>query len=199
MELISGRRAACIRRADLHTHIAPYKRVVLDLGTGDGRYVLDLARRDTGCFAIGVDACRENLADASRRAPRNALFAIANALDLPAELDGIAGVVTVNFPWGSLLRALLDGDAALFGGLERVSSPKARLVVRLNASALAEQGVTLDQGGELARRALRANGLTAGRLLMLGRSELCAIPSSWAKRLAYGCDPHALELWAAWM
>ncbi len=194
MELISGRRAASISRADLLPRIARYNRVLLDLGAGDGRYVLDVARRDPGCFAIGVDACREQLRDRSRRAPHNALFVIANALQLPGELDGVASEITVNFPWGSLLRALLDGDRALLEGIERVSRPAARLCVRLNASALAEAGVRLEQGGALVRNALVAGGLQAGRLRMLGAAELRHIPSSWARRMAFGRDPHAIEL-----
>jgi len=196
MELISGRRAVGISRAELLTRIAPYNRVLLDLGAGDGRYVLDRARREAGCFVIGVDACREHLREPSRRAPHNALFVIANALQLPDELNGIANEITVNFPWGSLLRALLDGDRALLGGIERVSLPAAQLCVRLNISALAEAGVALDHGVELVRRAFDANGFLSQRPRTLGQAELRSLASSWAKRLAYGRDPLALELQA---
>lgn len=193
MELINGRRAASIGRAELLSRIASYDRVLLDLGTGDGRAVLDTARRDPGCFVIGVDACRENLHDSSRRVPHNALLVIANALRLPDELDGVAQQITVNFPWGSLLRALLNGDRTLFDAIERVACPTMRLCVRLNASALAEAGATLEHGAALVLDALDANGLHAEQPRMLGPDELRGLPSTWAKRLAFGRDPRAIE------
>jgi tRNA G46 methylase TrmB len=76
----------------------PFVRVLVDLGTGDGRFVDLIARRDPGCLAIGIDACREPLIERSRRAPANALYLIANALTLPDALDGVATRITVNFP-----------------------------------------------------------------------------------------------------
>jgi tRNA G46 methylase TrmB len=41
--------------------VAGYGDVLIDVGTGDGRYVLHVARTRPTWFAIGVDACRDNL------------------------------------------------------------------------------------------------------------------------------------------
>ncbi|HEY3474174.1 MAG TPA: class I SAM-dependent methyltransferase, partial [Anaerolineales bacterium] len=65
METIRGRK---IRELDLNEfkkQLGDYDRVLLDLGTGDGRYARILARRFPGWFIIGLDACRENLRENS--------------------------------------------------------------------------------------------------------------------------------------
>ena len=95
---------------------------MIDLGTGDGRFVLAAAAADPDTLVIGIDASAGAMAEASRRAARparrgglpNALFVVAAAEALPPELDGVADVVTIQLPWGSLLRGALalDEDVA---------------------------------------------------------------------------------------
>ncbi len=73
------------------------------------------ARAEPAAFVIGIDASAAAMAEASRRAARpaarggvaNALFVVAAAERPPIELLGIADEVTINFPWGSLLRGAL--------------------------------------------------------------------------------------------
>ena len=193
MECIRGKTSAEIGRAP---GVAGYGAVLIDVGTGDGRYVLHVARPSPTWFAVGVDACRDNLRKASRKAPSNALYVIANALALPKEeLDGMASKVTINFPWGSLLTGLLNGEPVLLEGLLAISRPGATLEVRLNAGALAEAGYTLESGGARIRQALHEGGFeVAGDLLRLDARQLRQCPTTWAKRLAYGRDPRAAFL-----
>ena len=178
----------------LAADVAGYDDVLIDVGTGDGRYVLHIARTSPTWFAVGVDACRDNLRKVSRKAPSNALYVIANALALPKEeLDGMASKVTINFPWGSLLTGLLNGEPVLLEGLLAISRPGATLEVRLNAGALAEAGYTLESGGARIRQALHEGGFeVAGDPLWLDARELGQCPTTWAKRLAYGRDPRAV-------
>ncbi len=98
MECIRGKTSAEIDAEGLAASVAGYTDVLIDLGTGDGRYVLHVARTRPSWFAVGVDACRENLRKASRKAPSNALYVIANALALPGELGGMASKVTITSP-----------------------------------------------------------------------------------------------------
>ncbi len=98
-------------------------------------------------FIIGVDSCRENLHEHSRAKLSNMLFVIASAQNLPCELNGLVSHITINFPWGSLLQSLLDGDSRLMRGLESIASSPTSLDIRLNGGALAEAGWTLEAGG----------------------------------------------------
>jgi 16S rRNA (adenine(1408)-N(1))-methyltransferase len=195
VECIRGRTSAEIGVDGLAAGVAGYDDVLIDIGTGDGRYVLHVARTNPTWFVVGVDACRDNLREASRKAPDNALYVIANALTLPKELGGTASKVTINFPWASLLTGLLDGEPMLLEGLLAISRPGAALEVRLNAGALAEAGYTLESGGARIRRALHEGGFEAvGDLLRLDARQLRRCPTTWAKRLAYGRDPRAVCL-----
>ena len=194
METIRGRRSLALDLNGLKNRLANHNRVVLDLGTGDGRYARTLAGEHPDWFVIGLDACRENLREHSQAIRQNLLFVIASAQELPKELNGLVSDISINFPWGSLLESLLVGDAMLLRGLECVSASSASLDVRLNGGALAEAGTTLEAGAHtIHSHLLRAGWQIKTPALMDGMS-LRNFPSTWAKRLAFGRDPRALVL-----
>ncbi|MGH2455149.1 MAG: class I SAM-dependent methyltransferase, partial [Candidatus Limnocylindria bacterium] len=96
---------------------AEHRSVAMDLGTGDGRFVLDRAAAQPEELVIGVDASAAAMAESSRRASRsgsrNAVFVASDVAALPPELGGLADLLTIHFPWGSLLRAAVAADASL--------------------------------------------------------------------------------------
>lgn len=183
MEIIRGKKSSFL-------NVCSMRSVHVDLGTGDGRFVQQLAQQNPSQYFIGVDSCRENLRKTSHRAPENALFIIANAEMLPPELDGIAAHVTINFPWGSLLTGLLNNHAGLIDGLHRILS--GTLEIRLNGGALAEVGWSLEEGAAQIRDVLMMNGFEVAHPVMLSTEALKSYPTTWAKRLAFGRDPRAV-------
>jgi hypothetical protein len=197
VERICGRRCQEITTDELDalvTHIADLPDVLIDLGTGDGRFVLHTARAHPARYVIGIDACRDNLYEASRRAPANALFLIANICSLPEELAGLASAITINFPWGTLLTGLLEEGSPLLTSLARLARPGATLEIRLNGGALIEAGYSLEAGGDQVRRLARQAGFRVAAPQPLAAGDLRAYPTTWAKRLAFGRDPRALYL-----
>jgi 16S rRNA (adenine(1408)-N(1))-methyltransferase len=194
METIRGRRSLDLDLNGLTDRLANYNRVILDLGTGDGKFVFHYARAFPRHFVIGVDACRENLREHSRTKLPNALFIIASAQELPNELNGILSHITINFPWGSLLESLLVGDLTLMCRLESISSSFTQLDVRLNGGALAEQGWTLETGAEQIYANLTHAGWRVKTPVLMNANALRDFPSTWAKRLAFGRDPHGIHL-----
>ena len=194
MESIRGKHAACVDLAAMSRLIAGYSRVLIDLGTGDGRFVQHVATTSPDTFAIGIDLCRENLSRASRRAPTNALYVIASAYAAPAELRGAATHLTINFPWSELLNGLLVGDSRLLTALDALGRPGANLDVRLNCGALTAAGWTLPDAGKAVTRSLQVAGFAVRKPTLLEAQELRAIPSTWAHRLAFGRDPRALYI-----
>ncbi len=196
MEIIRGKHVSFMDTPALAQQLAGYDAVHIDIGTGDGRYVQHLAQTHPQSFMIGIDACRENLREVSRRAPANALFVIANARFLPAELHGAAAQVTINFPWGSLLNGLLADDPLLLSGIGAIARADNRLDIRLNAGALAEAGWSLEEGTRRVRDVLRLNGFDVRPPVTLTARELKACPTTWARRLAFGRDPRATYLCA---
>lgn len=194
MERIHGKQIFQLDAADLEQLLTNYDEILIDIGTGDGRFVREMAQERKTRLAIGIDACRENLREGSRRAPANAIFLIARAEQLPHELYGLATHLTINFPWGSLLWGLLDGNTALLQSLAAIARPGARLEVRLNPSALAVAGRALDEGAILVRRNLRDAGFAIEPPVELKTHALRACPTTWARKLAFGREPRALLL-----
>jgi hypothetical protein len=194
VECIWGKQSVHIDAHTLAARVAGYSRVLLDLGTGDGRFVRASAVACPTTFAIGIDTCRENLREHLRLAPPNALYLIADALQLPRALDGLATHLTINFPWGSLLEGLLAGAPALMERLAAIARPGALLEVRLNAGALAQAGWPLVEGGRQVRQVVNAGGFRVQPPVELGPRELRACPTTWGRRLAFGRDPRALYM-----
>jgi 16S rRNA (adenine(1408)-N(1))-methyltransferase len=143
---------------------------------------------------IGIDTCRENLHQVSHKALPNALYLIANAEALPAELRGLVSHITVNFPWGSLLKGLLKGGSRINENLCMIAQPGATLAIVLNSSALQKEDLSLEQGGAMVQQALQMSGFDVQPPVMLDAEALRHYPTTWAKRLGYGRDAHALSI-----
>jgi 16S rRNA (adenine(1408)-N(1))-methyltransferase len=109
--------------------------VVIDIGTGDGRFVSASARANPNKFYIGIDANVKPLEKISMKVTRkksglpNALFVQAAVEDLPEELNETADEIHIHFPWGSLLRAVVTGDEEILKNLRRVCAPECLLEI----------------------------------------------------------------------
>jgi 16S rRNA (adenine(1408)-N(1))-methyltransferase len=180
--------------ADVAVWAAHYSNITIDLGAGDGRFARNLAIRSPERGVIALDLCEANMQAVSRKAPGNALFVVGDALALPAELRGLASCITINFPWGSLLRGLVDGDPAWLAGLKALANGQTELDILLNGGALAELGLPIDAGAEMVVASLRPVGAKVGAPRTLGAAELRRYPTTWAKRLAFGRDPRAVRI-----
>jgi 16S rRNA (adenine(1408)-N(1))-methyltransferase len=194
MRVVNGKQIRELDAAAVAGWAANYDSITVDLGTGDGRFVRTLARARPEAGVIGVDLCAANLRTGSRALPGNGLLVIADALALPAELSGVASLVTVNFPWGSLLRGLLDGQAGLVAGLSALSKEQAIIEISLNGGALAEVGWALETGAERVGEVLRNAGASIEAIRVIGPDDLRRRSTTWAKRLAFGRDPRAASI-----
>jgi 16S rRNA (adenine(1408)-N(1))-methyltransferase len=154
--------------------------------------VLATAARQPDTLVIGVDANAAAIADSSRRASRgrravpNALFVVAAAESPPEGLYGLAGSLTVNFPWGSLLRGVLGRDDAVLGGVAQLLAPGAEGTALL--SVVPRDGLPpVPPWHELAA-AYERRGLDLVEARPATPAEVDASHSSWAKRLLAGTD-----------
>jgi 16S rRNA (adenine(1408)-N(1))-methyltransferase len=173
--------------------------VVFDLGCGDGRAVVAAAAAEPASLVIGVDAVAASMAESSRRAARsprkggvpNALFVVSAVEAIPSALHGLAGRVSLLFPWGSLLRGALGVDEAAAGAIAALVRPGGRLEIVASVTprdgvegvARLDETVVAAVAGRQACRGLRL--VTASRL---GAAQVAALPSTWARRLAKAPD-----------
>jgi 16S rRNA (adenine(1408)-N(1))-methyltransferase len=159
--------------------------------------VLAAAAAQADRLVVGVDANAAGMATASRRAAAkpsrgglpNALFVVAAVQALPPELDGVADLVTVHFPWGSLLRGLLGADPATMAGLTRVLRPGATLQMLLSSTARDRgAGVEPIQAATLhaLAQSYAALGLAVTQLRPATADDVAAAHSTWGKRLGAG-------------
>jgi 16S rRNA (adenine(1408)-N(1))-methyltransferase len=174
--------------------------VIIDIGTGDGRYVYQSARRNPNKFYIGIDPNTRPLEKISEKIHRkpakggapNVLFIQSAIEDLPEELNGVANEVHVHFPWGSLLRAVATGDAELLQNVRRICAADGLLEVVIGIDPVRDKS-ELERLGvqpltlEVVDSILAANYSAAGFEIiergMISASEWPALETSWAKRL----------------
>lgn len=172
--------------------------MIIDIGTGDGRFVYQSARRNPNKFYIGIDPNIRPLEKISEKIHRktakggagNALFIQSAVEDLPEELDGVANEVHVHFPWGSLLRAVATGDLEVMRNLRRICAADGLLEVVIGIDPIRDQSeierlgiVPLTLG--FIDGVLAANYRTAG-FEIVERGILTSsqsLDTSWAKRL----------------
>jgi 16S rRNA (adenine(1408)-N(1))-methyltransferase len=144
---VIGKRSGPVDVAELAALAGRFSATEIDIGTGDGRHILDVARAEPDRLVIGIDAVAENMAESSRRAaasPRkgglgNALFFRGAAERLPGPFAGIADLVTVNYPWGSLMRIVAEPDIEGLRAMRALCVPEADLRIYLNYTAISDR------------------------------------------------------------
>ncbi len=182
-------------------------RLVLDIGTGDGKHVRTVARSRPDALVVGLDAGPDAMRRAAARAAAkparggtpNAVFVWAPVEQFPAELTGVTDV-HVLMPWGSLLRAFVTPDAAVLRRIATACVPGAEFVITLNLHAwrppVPEVGASTeptpaDAGGPFAD-AYRSAGWQLTDAHYAGDAELEALGTSWTKRLGSTRDELAV-------
>ncbi|MCY4618079.1 MAG: class I SAM-dependent methyltransferase [Chloroflexi bacterium] len=202
MDIITRRGPQRMSQAEFTELRGRYSSTLVDLGTGDGAWPRRFAREHGNVLAIGIDADRDALRDAAKRAERkparggapNALYVAASAESLPSELQGAADWITIYFPWAALLRMILDGDPALVVVLHHLSAPHARFSLVLNAEATPE-GYSAPSPDSL--RSALETPLASGqfRVATCDWIESSQAPATtWAGRLVKGSNRAILGL-----
>ena len=179
------------------------KRVAIDVGAGDGRFVYERARQDPEGVYIGVDPDASAMAEYAYKAARkparggigNAHYVVAAVEQLPPELHGMADLVTVNFPWTGLLRGIICPEPTVLEALASLGAPGCRFEIVLTydpahdkAALEGEDLPPLDYAyiDSTLLPAYAAAGLQVTGRRRLTQDEALAIPSTWGRRLLHG-------------
>ena len=179
--------------------------IVIDIGTGDGRYVSAAARANPNKFFIGIDANVKPLEKPSMRATRkpnkgglpNAMFVQAAVEFIPEEFAGVADEIHIHFPWGSLLRTVACGESAILASLRKVAATDCQLEIvigveperdrsELERLNIPELDPTYFEN-TLAPR-YNAAGFETVEIRQLNRDEWARIETSWARKLSSGSN-----------
>ncbi len=172
--------------------------VVIDIGTGDGRFVSASARGNPK-FYIGIDANVKPLEKPSMKATRkitkgglpNALFVQAAVEDLPVELNGVADE-TYTFPMGQPLQGVATGDAIVVAALRRIAASECGLEIIIGIDPVRDQTEIGRLGlptlsTEYLKKELIPKYTTAGFVHLehgtIDSDEWSQLETSWARRL----------------
>lgn len=209
MDIIRGKELATMSSDEFCALRGRFSRCWVDVGCGDGLFVYRAARDTVDALVIGIEPAWRNVSAVASKAQRsiarggapNALFVRAAVEALPSELEGAASRITVNYPWGSLLRVVLGLDPALLEGLARMAAPGAELEIVLNLTALecredgALAGIPTFDDEFVARTMLPAYVAAGFEKVESARSaEPGLVPSSWGGRLTRGSGRDSLVL-----
>ena len=209
MQRVEGKKQRPISTRELIETAAAYDRRLIDLGCGDGRFVLRTARENKDWACIGIDAVADPMRECARRAGAkptkggapNALYVLSSIEALPDDLVGIATHLTIQYAWGSLLRVFVQPDMKLLTKIARLAAGGATFSVLINCSVFDDPDYvarlalpSLDESrfrAELAPAWLKA-GLAVESIET--QREAAETPSSWGKRLVKGSGREVLAI-----
>ncbi|MFZ5643916.1 MAG: 16S rRNA (adenine(1408)-N(1))-methyltransferase NpmA [Bacillota bacterium] len=202
MRIVKGKKVVD-EDIDLRALVSGYKSVVVDIGTGDGRFVYKMARQQPETFFIGVDSAADNMAEYSSKAVKkpgkgglsNAIYVVASAENLPSRMEGIAGKIFVILPWGSLLEGIVKGERVLLSSIRSIAAPEASLELFFTYSHLIEVGeMNRRELPELSLEYIENNlaslymdcGIRILDKEIISNERLREYETQWAKRLGFG-------------
>jgi 16S rRNA (adenine(1408)-N(1))-methyltransferase len=207
MRQVVGRATLELDAAAFAAARAAYRDVVVDIGAGDGKHVLAVARKRPDALVVGLDAGPDAMRRTAARAAAkpakggvpNALFVWAAVEQWPAELDGITEVHSL-MPWGSLLRAFVTPDEDVLRSVAARCRPGAGFLVTLNLHAwrppVPEVGASEEPTPSTAVESLAPAYARAGWVLeaadYLDEAQIAELGTSWTKRLGSSRDQLAV-------
>ncbi len=208
VEVVRGKQVLQMDGSALEREATRYGHVVIDVGTGDGRWIYRLARVHPHWLCLGVDANAERMRESSFRAgrklsrggARNAWFIHAAVEALPPALHGLADQIHIYFPWGRLLEAVITPDPVLLANIAQLERSGATLTVRVNVMIVSDGQL----GVRAARSLLRDQDLSArlgpgyaraGIRLIHAGLQHDSTHTSWNRRLNRGNSGYVIALY----
>jgi 16S rRNA (adenine(1408)-N(1))-methyltransferase len=207
--VVEGKRTREMTRHELDDRMkhTPHRRIVVDVGTGDGRFAYATAAARPDWFVVGIDAISERQAELSTKAARkpargglaNVLFVRATAEAPPAELHHRADDVHVVLPWGALLVGTMLAEPETLNGLTTLAKPGATLTVVFNAEVWEDSTpkdmadlppVTVEYVDTVLRPAYKVFGVDLEPSRLLTPEEVDTLPTTWARKLAASHGGH---------
>jgi 16S rRNA (adenine(1408)-N(1))-methyltransferase len=208
MIVIEGKRRREMTAAELDERMAAgnSSRLVIDIGTGDGRFAYAYATDHPDTFVVGMDAIAERLEELSTKATRkpakggrpNVLFVRASVEQPPPELEHRADELHVLLPWGGLLVGTMLARPDVMAGLSALAKPGARLTIVFNGEVWEDStpkdmadlpAVTVEYVESELRPRYRQRGIELDDVHEMSPAEIKDLPTTWARRLAHGRHP----------
>lgn len=187
-----------------------YTQTHLDLGTGDGKFVYREAKENPSTLYIGIDVIPNHMSHFAWKATRkpsrgglkgdNLRFIVSSVDDLPDDLERIADKITINFPWGSLLKSVTKPSEYTFRKISKLARPDSRLTIILNRSIYDDKSylkkhelpdALSPKTQEAIDFTLRRCGFDAVRFSYPDKPEY---KTSWGQKLTLGSNRNTIQI-----
>lgn len=203
MKCVKGNKIIEIDKVELDKLINDYEETVIDLGTGDGRFIYKNALANPKSLFIGIDTLAVNMAEYSKRARKeklyNALFVVGSLEILPSELSYVADRLFIILPWGTLLQNIVNVSELGVKNISFLLKSEANLEIifgydqRFEPSESKRLELPPEINENLIKNViapvfLRYGNLTLTSAETLSKADLENFESSWSKKIAFGND-----------
>lgn len=143
MKISKGSKIEEINLIDFSELVKKFKKVVVDIGTGSGRFVYESAKLNPQNFYIGIDPNQSGFEKyaskiykkESKGGLKNCMFVVASIEHLPRELSKIADEIFVINPWGTLLSYTVNADKDALTALKKLSKKNTKITMYFNYSS----------------------------------------------------------------
>lgn len=174
-----------------------FKKIIIDLGTGDGRFVYKKALNNPENFYYGLDPAPSQFKDYQRKINRRKLNNIkliqGSVEDLPTYLKNSADKIYVNLPWGTLLQNLVKGKVESIISLLKNNLGTIEIILGYDENFEPTETDRLELPKlkkELLEKSLIKSMNKKGFDLIsfedISKDDLKKLETSWAKKLSFG-------------
>jgi 16S rRNA (adenine(1408)-N(1))-methyltransferase len=201
MKVIKGNKVIEYSAAELTEACLSFDKIEIDIGTGDGRYIYKNALRSPNTFFIGIDPNQKQLEMYSKKALKNKItnisFVLNSIENLQEDFNGIADVVTINLPWGSLLQAIALPNETIITKFSTMLKTNGILKIIFGYTQETEPGevnrlglsiIDLNYINKAIGPAFQQQRLKLTNAHLVQKSELKNFESTWSKKLSFGKD-----------
>jgi 16S rRNA (adenine(1408)-N(1))-methyltransferase len=175
-----------------------FEKNILDIGTGDGRYVYKNALANPNTLYLGIDPAsnlKEYQREINRKKIRNAVLINSSIENFNLNEVNTIDQINIILPWGNLLKYVVTVDNPFFEKIFKWLSDEAKVQIifgfneeleeketkRLNLAELTEQETNF-----IKNKYQNLQGYKLIEFKQLTNKDLINFETSWAKKLSFG-------------
>ncbi|MEZ6256020.1 MAG: class I SAM-dependent methyltransferase [Patescibacteria group bacterium] len=203
MRIVKGNKTIEYTTGEFLDFVKSWEKVVLDLGTGDGRYVYKNAKIAKDILWIGIDPSEKQLQEYSKKSLKeglgNVLFVLSSLENIEKDFEGVSEFVDdlkVYLPWGSLLEHIIKATPTYLNNLRSLCKTDANFEVVLGYTEEAEP-TEVDRLGlseiseayfEKIKPLYKECGWYIREITLVSKEILGELDTTWGKRLKFGAN-----------
>lgn len=205
MIAVVGNKKQEISKIELNELIKNFEKVILDMGTGDGRFIYKNALKSPTNLYIGLDPAEKQLEiyskEANKKRLKNSLFVVGSIENIPNELSFIDKVY-VNLPWGTLLKKMVKVESQVMENLHNLLKNDGEMEVIFGYVPELEPSETerlelpkIEEASDIAQIfSSFKEHFSIVEMRKLSKKDLGNLETTWAKKLKFGRDRNIYKI-----